>query len=294
MASLKTALASVLLLSAAAYAASDSAGELLNNFYVTYSIFPDPFHWFSFFKMPRNTTGADYQDFKATVRNDLYDTYCKPGDFRLCILFDKKGSVAGIQISAKIEEVDSTKQPLVMERQTFWEQQEIQGVQVWSNIVLFVSPETLVAGGRTLSADTPTSPSGPYFKKKDSDARSAASYVASGLDGDSATKVGFVKQGCMSKMGRHYFYKLTPDTKCEDQEPYFLLMNEKTDKLHGFGITQFGRIRPTARDWFEHPPAFVLDTIAPHAPKCTKEWVSKYGLFSIHVYFNESPKSISC
>lgn len=59
--------------------------------------------------------------------------------------------------------------------------------------------------------------------------------------------------------GRHYFYKLTPDTKCEDQEPYFLLMNEKTDKLHGFGITQFGRIRPAARDWFEHPPAFVLD-----------------------------------
>lgn len=52
-----------------------------------------------------------------------------------------------------------------------------------------------------MSAETPTAPSGPYFKKKDSDARSAASFLASGLDGDSATKVGFVKQGCMSKMG---------------------------------------------------------------------------------------------
>ena len=261
---------------------------------MTYSIFPDPFQWYSFYELPRTTANSTHYGFNEVEKSKHVDTYCRQNDFRMCLFFDKKGNIAGLQVAATVQELDNSKQPLVLEETKFWNRIDFLGKEVWATQILFVNPEILARGGREMDVDTPTAPDGVWLRKRDCDPLLKESYVLTGTNGGSATTVGFTRQGCLNKMGRHYFYNLTVDSDCQDQEPYFLLMDETTNNLHGMGVLSFGKVKPTERDWFERPPAFITDVIAPRKPKCTKEWISTYGAFSMHIYFREDPKSISC
>ena len=75
---------------------------------VTYSIVPDPFHTFSFYKMPRTIAAAEADKFAKVsehgvtlVADDALSLWCRKGDFRVCAFFDKQGTVAGIQLSVR-------------------------------------------------------------------------------------------------------------------------------------------------------------------------------------------------
>ena len=70
-----------------------------------YGVIPDPFGLHAFFHMPR--TIADAVDDKwAQVDGLLADkgvsVWCRDGDYRVCLMYDSLGSVAGIIVSVRI------------------------------------------------------------------------------------------------------------------------------------------------------------------------------------------------
>lgn len=112
----------------------------------TFSSFPDPLHWRSFYSLPR-TLAAARQDgwglaFASRPAPVRASTWCREDDYRLCLLFDAQGSVAGLQVSVAVrdyeESFDNIHYPIHLE--TEWKRQTLLDTEVYSATALFVSP----------------------------------------------------------------------------------------------------------------------------------------------------------
>ncbi|XP_034235668.1 uncharacterized protein LOC117642013 [Thrips palmi] len=289
----------LLVVAVVAMAASATAwfhsGTVQNKFIVTYSIIPDPFHKLSFFTMPRTLKEAqkDRWLFSDHRPQDNTTVYCRWGDYRVCVLFDLQGSVAGIRLSVEKGEIDAAGFDLqnVPEWELNWNPTDLD--VVYSATVFFQSKEELLAGGRTLSKDDLTAPNGIYILQTDiNGTETNRLHVATHQS--KAESAGFTEQSCFFGMGKHYFQELRKDGKCEDHRPYFLLYGPDTQELNGFGFVQYGKVSTDGRGWFESPPAMVAKKIAPNSPACLEDWVNTYGLFTMHVYFVSDPYYTSC
>ncbi|XP_034237792.1 uncharacterized protein LOC117643173 [Thrips palmi] len=292
----------ILIVAAAAVALAGSAqagwldaGTTPNKFIVTYSIVPDLTHSFSFYNMPRTIKEAENDHFTQVSANDVDSTtlWCRKNDFRVCVYFDKQGSVAGIQLSARVSEIDNGKNaPLDILAIPEWRRQTLLGEDVYSTVAYFLSREELVAGGRTLSADTHTAPNGLYLLQTDKEGvETGLLHVATSESAAEAS--GFNEQACFFGMGKHYFQNLKKDGTCDAHRPYFLLFGPKTKQLQGFGFVQYGKVSQ-GRGWFETPPALVAKKIAPNSPECMTKWINSYGLFTMHVFFVDKPYYTRC
>ncbi|KAE8748362.1 putative salivary gland protein 4 [Frankliniella occidentalis] len=291
-----------LLLALAAIAASPAiaglldAGTVGNKFMVTYSIVPDPLHAFSFYSMPRTIREAKKDSFSQVTSNDEDKTtvWCRKNDYRVCVLFDQQGSVAGIQVSIRYVELNSKDSaPGLNELLTpEWRRQLFLGKDVWTATAYFVSKELLQSGGRTMDKNTLTAPDGIFIQQVDIDNKEVGRLAVSGTESN-ATAAGFTEQACFYGMGKHYFQELSKTSQCENHRPFFLLYGPKTSKLNGFGFTWYGK-PSQGRGWFEAPPALVAKQIAPNSPDCMSKWINKYGMFTLHVFFVERPWYTKC
>ncbi|XP_034249694.1 uncharacterized protein LOC117650395 [Thrips palmi] len=286
----------VLAIAVVAIAASATAwfhaGKKQNQLIVTYSILPDPFHKRSFFALPRTlkeaNAGVDYWTPTVERPRDNTTIYCREGDWRVCLLFDVQGSVAGIRLSVDRDEIQAS--GLNLERVPEWADKwsSLRHGSVYSATVYFQSSEELAAGGRSLKKDDLTAPNGIYILHTDNVGFETDRLHVPTQESEAAS-AGFTEQSCFFGMGKHYFQGLSKDSKCEDHRPYFLLYGPKTKELNGFGFVQYGNATTNGRGWFEHPSAKVAKKIAPNSPACLEDWVEKYGLFSLHVYFVSDP-----
>ncbi|XP_034230137.1 uncharacterized protein LOC117638984 [Thrips palmi] len=289
----------ILLVAAVALAGSVHGGWLQpgttpNKFIVTYSLFPDPLHAFSFYTMPRTIAEAEKDHFAQVSTNDADSTtlWCRKNDFRVCVYFDQRGSVAGIQSSVRVSEVEKAKVPLDLLAIPEWRQQTLLGEEVYSTVAYFQPRDQLLTGGRALTEETHTAPDGIYLLQTDRNGvETGRLHVANAQS--QAEAAGFDEQACFPGMGKHYFQNLKKDGTCEAHRPYFLLFGPKSKELQGFGFVQYGKVSQ-GRGWFETPPAVVSKIIAPKSPDCLTKWIKKYGVFSIHVYFVEKPWYTRC
>jgi len=284
---LAASLASVAALAGPASARQDGPANKLS---VTFSIFPDPWHSFSFYTIPRTLHEAIDSEFELTGARSTSTlgvlVYCRKNDYRVCPLYDVQGSVAGIMVSVAKSEFEKSKVPIDIENDEFWYKQKVGDVDVYSTATFFVSGGILGSGGRPIDDNTPTAPDGLYIHR-------TGGLLHVGGDEKQALQNDFHKQACFRGMGLHYFQGLTKTSQCEENKPYFMLFDPQTKQLNGFGITQFGKVSQ-GRGWFETPPALIVKKIAPDSPPCLTEWTKKYGIFTIHVFFVDKPWKTRC
>ncbi|GLH10466.1 Uncharacterized protein GBIM_15428 [Gryllus bimaculatus] len=94
--------------------------------------------------------------------------------------------------------------------------------------------------------------------------------------------------------GRHYYYNVSEQLPCEMAEPFFLLVDNRKDALHGVGFQIFGEASVKNRKWFESVPPYAVKSTLPNSPQCLTDWVKQYGLISLHMYFVDKPWFIIC
>ncbi|KAJ8713858.1 hypothetical protein PYW08_007478 [Mythimna loreyi] len=101
----------------------------------------------------------------------------------------------------------------------------------------------------------------------------------------------WTKQACIMMMGRHYYYKMTPDLSCDEPfHPWFPLYDESTTQMIGVGLMFLGQSQCN----LEKPDVNVVKMIVPTAPQCLYDLVEKYGASTLHIYFVDHPRLISC
>lgn len=269
-----------------------------NRLIASYSAVPDPFHWFSFYSLPRTTAAAradgwaDADEAPVVSQNRTVSYWCRPRDYTLCVVFDAMGAVAGLQVSVAVHDFEdsfgSARYPIDME--SLWRRRTVLGTEVFSATAMFVPMAVLGEGGRqgfgdaddTL-LDTLYLENGNAFWAMPGNARDAAD-------------VGYTKQGCVQGMGRHYFYNMGPSMACEEHRPFFLLFDDVTGDLHGFGVTLYGKASRawTNRWWLEAPGRGLVSKMAPGAPQCFLDWSEQKGLVTLHVYFRPRPWEAKC
>ncbi|XP_034233722.1 uncharacterized protein LOC117640874 [Thrips palmi] len=270
-------------------------GARLNRLTAKYGLLPDPLHLNSFFDLPRTTEDA-VKDKWAPVAGVLagkgVSVWCRDGDYRVCLLFDKLGSVAGIQVSHSVEALKQTGVPQDFSTIPDWTRQTVLGEDVYSAIAYFEDPSALQRGeGRTLTKDTNTA-EGIWIEQS-----GAAPQKIAFEESELASTTAYTRQGCLFGQGRHYFYNLTKESSCTDRRPYYMLYEAKTKQMLGFGVIIFGEPPQRSfphRKWFLHAPSFVAPFVTPNGPACTQQWMHKYGTTSLHVFFRPKPWKISC
>lgn len=69
-----------------------------------YGLLPDPLHLNSFYDLPRTleaAVGDKWAEADGVLSGKGVSVWCRDGDYRVCLLFDSLGSVAGIQVSVR-------------------------------------------------------------------------------------------------------------------------------------------------------------------------------------------------
>ncbi|XP_034248163.1 uncharacterized protein LOC117649455 [Thrips palmi] len=268
-----------------------------NKLIVTFDIMPDPFHKRSFFDMPRTLEEAAKDGWKLSQyrQHDQTVIHCRGKDYRVCLLFDESGSVAGIRVS--VSQWEMNKIGFDLEYIPEWELNfdPLASDWVYSATVFFQAKHELLSGGRNLTKQDLTAPNGLYILQTDQVGLEMNRLHVPNQQSE-ALSAGFTEQACFFGMGKHYFLDMQKDSKCIEHRPFFTLYGPKSHELNGFGFVQYGKIRKekNMRNWFESPTAQVAMTIAPNSPPCLGEWVNKYGLFTLHVYFVPHPFFTFC
>ncbi|XP_026283790.1 uncharacterized protein LOC113210154 [Frankliniella occidentalis] len=281
-------------LGAALACGAHADGSQNNDLVATYGGLPDPMHWLSFYSLPRTVQLAKKDGWSEVVNathvatvDGFVSTWCRQGDFRVCLLFDTAGVVAGLQASVLAKDFDKS-YPIAME--TLWRNQTLLNEDVYSATALFVAPDVLSEGGRKTFADDDDTVTGLYLQN-------GQNFWAMPAHAQYGQSVGFEMQGCVKGMGRHFFYGMTSSMPCDEHRPFFLLFDDVTGQLHGFGITLFGKPSSGSwfgRKWFERPNTKLVSAMAPDAPACFQDWSRKKGLAALHVYFKSSPWAVEC
>lgn len=261
----------------------------------------DPFRWESFYSLPRTAAAAKKGGWaevnftrsnSSSVVDGLVSTWCRSKDYRVCLLFDMAGVVAGMRVSVSVSDFEqsfgSQRYPIHLESQ--WQRGTVLSTEVFSATALFVEPSVLEAGGRAdWSEDQDTLQDTLLLEN-------GASYWAMPSAAEDAGAVAFTKQGCVRGAGRHFAYSMSPSMACEEHRPFFLLFDDATGRLHGFGVSLYGKASHNwfGRWWLEAPRRSLVRDMFPSAPQCFLDWTREKGLVALHVYFREEAWKVSC
>ncbi|KAJ1520976.1 hypothetical protein ONE63_004048 [Megalurothrips usitatus] len=270
-------------------------GAELNRLTATYGLIPDPLHLTSYFDLPRTTADAPkdkWAKVDGVLANKGVSVWCRDNDYRVCLLFDSAGSVAGIQVSHSVADLKKTGVPQDFGTIPDWTRQTVLGVDVYSAIAYFFDPSALQRGeGRKLTAATNTA-EGIWVEQ----AGGKPLRIAFQED-QLVAETSYTRQGCLFGQGQHYFNNLTKSSGCAERGPYYMLYEPQAKTMLGFGVIIFGKTSQRCfphRHWFINPPSLVAPLVAPNGPKCTQEWMHKYGATSLHVFFRPKPWDIRC
>lgn len=250
----------------------------------------------NFIDMPRTQLAAAKDHWKRMYSRDggLTSVWCQNGDYHMCLIYDRRGSVAGIQMSLTPKEAATASVPINLNTVPEWEaSRNFSGLPTYTLTVYFVSKDVILRGGRKLSPNDSTVPEGAFILQTDSEGREVDRLLMP-IDQDKAQAPDFALQGCGEGQGIHYNQNRLPDTPCDEFRPYFVLYSAVTKKLVGFVFSSFGEVPSAKRDWFDLLSIYQLKKLAPRGPNCLVDWAEKYTLFTSHVYFVDRPWELTC
>ncbi|KAJ2942050.1 hypothetical protein O0L34_g10967 [Tuta absoluta] len=103
----------------------------------------------------------------------------------------------------------------------------------------------------------------------------------------------FTQQACIPMMGNH-FWRLTPETQCNDELfPWFGLY-DSDNEIVGTGLHVFGRLPVVDGDWFERRSKEEVQAIVTNGPDCLPDLAENPGLVTVHIYYIDTPWDIAC
>lgn len=274
-------------------AVSQVSAEFWDDFRVTYTALP--IGWFD--RLPRTLTDSGANGWEL-VSSECTNggrfngfQYIVPGDITVGLLFDVNGTIAGIQALFNKNTLET--QPgntvnytaLSSMYQTF----SLNGTESYVLTAYFVDPSIICTTGRDPS-QVPVEGTGTGL------------WIQVGPSGTDVEKVpdtraeainsGWTQNNCFGGMGAHNFYRVDKydPSNCTDMRPLFGLYNKENDML-GFGFIIPGTIQ-TSR--FENPPLAAVRLILGETPLCIEDISNTIGQTSLHVYFVDTPRFISC
>ncbi|KAF9800167.1 hypothetical protein SFRURICE_003472 [Spodoptera frugiperda] len=215
--------------------------------------------------------------------------WCPADDYSFCILTDETSYAAGVQISVR---VDAFTPVYDMDDLGFknWEP-EVNGetIAYYTKAEYFVAPdaETRINypdPDKTIIRNDYVTVEG--FKDQ---LVKIAKYVK---DLDTV----FTKQACFLWMGLHYYYNMSEELECSSTTMFtwFPLYDGGELNAIGFMVPGTLTVGRGQADNFEHPPKAAVKLIVPHGPECMYDDVGENGVTTMHVYFTEHPRRITC
>ncbi|XP_046477246.1 uncharacterized protein [Neodiprion pinetum] len=245
----------------------------------------DPFHWSSYYQMPRTKADAISNDWVEVSGLSSLDVtgYCLDGDGRVCLYYDSYGNIAAIHAGMLVSDVADMQSIYNISVFNQYEIKTIFEEEYWTSTLLFISPDDIAAGGRD-ETNNLTGTEGIWFVTTDG-------YITiprNVSDWDSA----WTKENCIPEMGTHYYYAMNTSTECTAFQPWFLL--EQDGELSGVGLQAFGSTTYKSRNWYEEVPAAAIRPTIPTTSDCVVEWAAEYGLISMHIYFTSKPWEYWC
>ncbi|GLH10464.1 Fatty acid hydroperoxide dehydratase, partial [Gryllus bimaculatus] len=252
--------------------------------------------------MPLSVADARREGWVQAASGNTTSTWCLRDDPRVCVLYDLQGSVAGMQVSLPVADLqfkgnpyDVTAHPLfirdrLFNMDVFTSRYFLYGVESHVKLrektanfqkkLVLQGPgnekvETLAAGGRRRAPGDEVG-TGLWLQSGDD-------FVEVSRNADDLPAAHWSRENCVLEMGRHYYYNVSEQLPCEMAEPFFLLVDNRKDALHGVGFQIFGEASVKNRKWFESVPPYAVKSTLPNSPQCLTDWVKQYGLISLHI-----------
>ncbi|KAI5646278.1 hypothetical protein NE865_01740 [Phthorimaea operculella] len=247
-----------------------------------------------FIPLPITVSEAKSQSWKQEKRADKalpsLVMYCDPSFF-LCVLFDDNEYAAGLQVALPQKDFKDAVWDWKVQGYVNWTPSN--GQTYWAKQQYFVNEAFLKSDAKQRAA-----------KRNPNSLLQADSVWVSGINGElfEITKKPepllsrqFVEQGCFPGMGLH-FWRLNPQTKCDNEFFPWFVLNNKQRELVGSGMGVPGKLDPKVlpKDYFERPNEAIVKAIVPHGPQCLFDLTNNPGFVTLHVYYVDEPWKIAC
>ncbi|KAI5632890.1 hypothetical protein NE865_14383 [Phthorimaea operculella] len=250
-----------------------------------------------FYDIPRTALEAEQNGWTQFVKP--YDSkveglymYCLD-NLNICPLYNQNGFVAGLQISVPVEEFQAVGNTAEL-RFKQWQAPAAFGEPskvYWTLPKLFVGPESLKSGAVPTIENGQTLQDGGLWIHGLNDELLKIPITKEELD-----KSVFKMQNCIPNMGLHYYHNMTTEMLCENFLPWFAQVHN--GELVASGFQFFGKLtkEQPGRQWFEDPRPYreTAWLAIPLGPQCLYDWAEDYGILSMHIYYTDSPWTITC
>ncbi|XP_063387652.1 uncharacterized protein LOC134673585 [Cydia fagiglandana] len=259
-----------------------------------------------FFDVPRTLSDAVSEGWVQQTQADglpvtSVSMYCY-SDNIVCNFYDSDGDVAGCcKLSLMISVLPKDKFTPHFDNMedfgfTTW---TVDGAEYWTLQQYFTTEEILSSRANRANENKITENGGVWvvgpYKEVVQISNSTSAIIDEGL---------FTRQACIPWMGRHYYYKMTPELSCTDEPmfPWFPLVESGELVATGFVVPATLNLDSGARDWprsqdagwFEHPNEIAVKAIVPDGPQCLYDLAASPGLVTMHIYYIDQPWLISC
>ncbi|XP_013147736.1 PREDICTED: uncharacterized protein LOC106110455 [Papilio polytes] len=100
-------------------------------------------------------------------------------------------------------------------------------------------------------------------------------------------KSSFTIQSCIPMMGRHFFYKMSPRTRCTADQllPWFPIADSGRTIAVGLIIQgQLAFNKRTKKNWFEKPYRADVKVVITSGPQCYYDAADSPGVVALHIY----------
>jgi charged multivesicular body protein 7 len=201
--------------------------------------------------------------------------YIKNNDTSVMLLFDKKGTIAGIQAGIPKDKTKTYPEPQHDKYGVFTEE-----ANMWVITAYFVEPNTICTSGRT-AQQLEREGTGTLLAVQTGPTPSSLMRMPL-TESDVTTTTKYVHGKCFYGMGMHYWYDVTTDMSCDDTFPVFLMYNE--GKLTAFGWA-FNIYYDNSYRW-EHPDRSVFSNFIDNVPDCLGV---DHTVTTLHLYLTDDP-----
>lgn len=264
-----------------ASAAYGSAPEW-NGLRVTWSL--NPFNSWAFNSLPRGLTEkmTDFhpRDDQCKTPNAKFvgQRFWYKQDPSLTLLYDTKGTIAGIQTSVLKKEF---KPPTTEAGRRY-----VDDGDYWTLTAYFVDPSTVCSAGRTEDQlKNEGTGNGLWLQTGPSPIQDS---VRIPLSEDEAKKTPWGHGKCFWTMGQHYWYNVSKEMDCNNFVPNCLMYNKGRLTAFCFAVNA-----PLTSQRYEHPTPEQAKKFLDPVPDCFFKDPSYGKLSTMHIYMIDSPRMSS-
>ncbi|CAF0984312.1 unnamed protein product [Adineta steineri] len=235
-----------------------------------------------FVRQPRTVQQALQEQYKK-LPNGLGDQcigkttvgyrYWKNNDTAVILLFDRQGTIAGIQMA--FPRLLAKDEFYSYDTQKLFNRETINNVDMYTITAYFIEPAKICTVGRTISSlEHEGTGTGLFFQNGTNPLHDSI-------------QVPFWE----NDIGNHYWYDNYLDKNCSEFLPGFAMYNK--GQLSAFGWSIVGKFDFSSR--IEFPPKTAIFSFLNPVPKCMFQQYDDAGGFStMHIYFNTDPANLEC